>query len=131
MALYLDTSALVKLVAEEAESADLRDYIGDQEIVSSLLSRTELIRAVARKHERMIEPAQELLTDLSYVAVNRVVTGAAAWVQPWSLGSLDAIHVSSAVRLRGGIRAMVTYDKRMVDIGRSAGLDVASPGAVA
>ncbi len=128
MALYLDTSALVKLVAEEKESADLLDFVGDDEIVSSLLARTELIRAVARKHERLIESAEELLTDISYVAVNRVVTGAAAWVQPWSLRSLDAIHVSSAVRMRGGLRALVTYDQRMIDIGRSAGMDVVSPG---
>jgi uncharacterized protein len=128
MSLYLDTSALVKLVAEEKESSELFDFIGDDEIFSSLLARTELIRAVARKHERLIEPAEELLSDISYVAVNRVITGAAAWVQPWTLRSLDAIHVSSAVRMRGGLRAVVTYDQRMIDIGRSAGMDVVSPG---
>jgi predicted nucleic acid-binding protein len=131
MALYLDTSALVKLVAEEKESAELLDFVGDDEIISSLLARTELIRAVARKHERLIESAEELLSDISYVAVNRVITGAAAWVQPWALRSLDAIHVSSAVRMRGGLRALVTYDQRMVTIGRSAGMDVVSPGQAA
>jgi predicted nucleic acid-binding protein len=128
MALYLDTSALVKLIAEERESDDLLDFVGDEEIVSSLLARTELVRAVARKHERLIEAAEALLSDLSYVAVNRVVTGAAAWIQPWSLRSLDAIHVSSAVRMRAGLRAVVTYDDRMIDVARSAGLDVATPG---
>jgi predicted nucleic acid-binding protein len=128
MAVYLDTSALVKLIAEEEESDDLLDFVGDDEIVSSLLARTELVRAVARKHERFIEAAEALLSDLSYVAVNRVVTGAAAWVQPWTLRSLDAIHVSSAVRMGAGLRAVVTYDDRMVAVARSAGLDVASPG---
>jgi predicted nucleic acid-binding protein len=128
MAVYLDTSALVKLIAEEEESDDLLDFVGDDEIVSSLLARTELVRAVARKHERFIEAVEALLSDLSYVAVNRVVTGAAAWVQPWTLRSLDAIHVSSAVRMGAGLRAVVTYDDRMVAVARSAGLDVASPG---
>jgi uncharacterized protein len=131
MALYLDTSALVKLVAEETESPELFDFIGNDEIFSSLLARTELIRAVARKHERLIESAEELLSDISYVAVNRVITGAAAWVQPLTLRSLDAIHVSSAVRMRGGLRAVVTYDHRMIEIGRSAGMDVVSPGRAA
>jgi predicted nucleic acid-binding protein len=44
------------------------------------------------------------------------------------LRSLDAIHVSSAVRMGAGLRAVVTYDDRMVAVARSAGLDVASPG---
>jgi uncharacterized protein len=128
MALYLDTSALVKLIAEEQESKDLLEFVGDDEIVSSLIARTELVRAVARKHERLIESAEELLADLSYVTVSRAVTATAAWVQPWTVRSLDAIHVSSAVRMRGGLRAVVTYDARMVTVARSAGLDVASPG---
>ena len=70
MALYLDTSALVKLIADEDESDDLLDFVGDDEIVSSLVARTELVRAVARKHERFIEAAEALLSDLTYVAVD-------------------------------------------------------------
>lgn len=131
MALYLDTSALVKLVADEEESKDLIEFVGDDEIVSSLITRVDLVRAVARKHERLIERAEDLLSDLSYVAVNRLTTGAAAWVQPWSLRSQDAVHVASAVRMRQGLRALVTYDGRMIEAGRLAGLDVASPGRAA
>ncbi len=131
MAFYLDTSALVKLVAAEKESKDLRDFVGDHELVSSLIARIELIRAVARKHERMIERAEDVLSDVSYIAVNHVTTGAAAWIQPWTLRSQDALHVASALRVRPALEALVTYDRRMVDAGRTAGLPVASPGASA
>lgn len=50
MAYYLDTSALVKLVVTEAESASLRAWITKTEAVavSSDLARTELARAVRR-----------------------------------------------------------------------------------
>ena len=72
MALYLDTSALVKLVADEAESRDLAAFVGDDEIISSLITRVELVRAVARKHERLIEQAEDLLAVMSFVAVIRM-----------------------------------------------------------
>jgi predicted nucleic acid-binding protein len=131
VALYLDTSALVKLVAVERESDDLRAFVGGQELVTSLIARTELVRAVARKHERMIEQAEDVLSELAYIAVNRLTTGAAAWVQPWSLRSQDALHVASAARMNASLKALVTYDKRMIHAATRAGLPVASPGGAA
>ena len=131
MALYLDTSALVKLVAQERESDDLRAFVGGQELVTSLIARTELVRAVARKHERMIEQAEDVLSELAYIAVNRLTTSAAAWVQPWSLRSQDALHVASAARMNASLKALVTYDKRMIRAATRAGLPVASPGGAA
>ena len=41
MALYLDSSALVKLVDREPDSDELRAFVGDREMVSSQISRTE------------------------------------------------------------------------------------------
>ncbi len=79
MALYLDTSALVKLVADETESADLLAFVGDDELGSSLIARTELVRAVARSTSRMVEHGQHLPSDLAYIAVIRLTTSAAAW----------------------------------------------------
>lgn len=128
MALYLDTSALVKLVADEEESKELTAFVGDDEIMSSVIARVELVRAVGRKHGRMADQAEVLLGDMSFVAVNRVTTGVAAWIQPWSLRSQDALHVASALHMGQGIRALVTYDHRTIDAGRRAGLEVASPG---
>ena len=50
MTYYLDTSALVKLVAPEPESAVLRQWLEAraEALVTSDLARTELFRAVRR-----------------------------------------------------------------------------------
>jgi uncharacterized protein len=128
MALYLDSSALVKLVAIEAESEELDAYVGEREIVSSELARTEVLRAVRRRHAGLVEAAEDFLEDLSLMPVDRFVTTSAAWVRPWEVRSLDAIHVASAAQLRPGLEAVVTYDRRMIDVAREAGLRVTSPG---
>ena len=47
MAIYLDSSAIVKLVVQEAQSAALRRYLrSDARRVSCALARVELARAV-------------------------------------------------------------------------------------
>lgn len=51
MRIYLDTSALVKLVVVEAESVALQNFLAEQRhdtLFSAALARTELIRAVSR-----------------------------------------------------------------------------------
>lgn len=131
MALYLDSSALVKLVAVEKESDELEAYIDGREIVSSEIARTEVVRAAARRDAGLTEAAEDLLADVGLVTVNTVVTMAAAWIRPLALRSLDAVHVASARRLEGDLEALVTYDQRMIEAGQLAGLPVASPGASA
>ena len=128
MALYLDTSALVKLVVEEKQSEELREFVGDRAMVSSQISRTELIRVVHRAEPHRVEEAEDLLADMTLFAVDRLLTAQAAWVRPPTLRSLDAIHVASAAALEADLEALVTYDRRMLDAGRMAGLPVASPG---
>lgn len=128
MSVYLDTSALVKLVAVEKESDALESFLDGRRIVSSQIARTELIRAVARRHAALVQPAEDLLGDMSLLAVDRMLTTGAAWVRPWTVRSLDALHLASARQLGPGLEALVTYDRRMIEAGRLAGLAVASPG---
>ena len=128
MALYMDSSALVRLVIRETGSDQLRGFIGDQEMVTSQISRVELVRAVARSQPDSVEAALDLLGELTLVAVNRVIASRAAWVPPPALRSLDALHVASASVMRDSLDAFVTYDHRMIDAGRIAGLRIASPG---
>jgi len=129
MPLYLDTSALVKLVITEKESDELRAFVGDREIVSSQIARTELIRAVGRWDEAFLGAAEDLVDELVLLKVDRVLTISAAWIRPWEVRSLDALHVASAQALADGLDALVTYDARMAEAARRAGLPVASPGA--
>ncbi|HEY7100330.1 MAG TPA: type II toxin-antitoxin system VapC family toxin [Mycobacteriales bacterium] len=128
MALYMDSSALVKLVIRETGSDDLRGFVGGREMVTSQISRVELIRAVARNQPDSVEAAVELLGELTLVAVSQVIASRAAWVPPPALRSLDALHVASASAMRDSLDAFVTYDHRMIDAGRIAGLRIASPG---
>jgi predicted nucleic acid-binding protein len=128
MALYLDTSALVKLVAVERQSEQLEDFVGERRIISSQIATTELIRAIARRHAGLMEAAEDLVADMSLLAVDEELTTAAAWILPWSVRSLDALHLASAQSLGAALEAMVTYDKRMAEAGRTVGLRVMSPG---
>ena len=128
MSIYLDSSALVKLVVEEPESEDLRTFVGDRVVVSSMVARTEVIRAVARTEPERVGAAERVLAETSLIIIDGPLASAAAWVEPASIRSLDAIHLATAQRLEVGLEALVTYDRRMVDAAQMAGLRVASPG---
>ena len=124
----MDSSALVKLIIRESDSDELRRFVGDREMATSQISRVELIRAVARNQPDSVEAAQDLLGELTLISISRLITSRAAWVPPPSLCSLDALHVASANTMRDSLDALVTYDGRMIEAGRMAGLRVASPG---
>jgi predicted nucleic acid-binding protein len=128
MSIYLDSSALAKLVVEEPESEDLRTFVGDRVVVSSMVARTEVIRAVARTEPERVGAAEKVLAETSLIIIDGPLASAAAWVEPASIRSLDAIHLATAQRLEVGLEALVTYDRRMVDAAQMAGLRVASPG---
>jgi len=52
--IYLDTSSLVKLVVEEAETAALRRFVAQanpKKLVTSARTRAELLRAAQRRAE--------------------------------------------------------------------------------
>ena len=128
MSVYLDSSALVKLVVEEPESTELRAFVGDRAVVSSMIARTEVIRAVARTEPERVGAAEKLLAETSLIVTDGSVAWAAAWVEPASVRSLDAIHVATARLLEVGLEVIVTYDQRMAEAARIAGMRVASPG---
>ena len=66
MAFYFDTSALVKLVVEEPETAALRTWLTAQprDVVSCDLARTELLRAVRRVVPAQATAAKRLLDSI-------------------------------------------------------------------
>ncbi|BAU31613.1 type II toxin-antitoxin system VapC family toxin [Microcella alkaliphila] len=125
--LYLDTSAVVKLLIAENESLALRDYIGDREWVSSALLRTELIRALARVDPSVVPRALDLLERPGLLTVGTRVLDTAARLSPPSLRSLDAIHLASAQELRDELTAFVAYDDRLLAAASSLGMRTASP----
>ncbi len=133
---YADASALVKLVRDEPESAALRAYLGDADVVSSDLVLAEVPRAIRRAAARdprlaeriLLARAGELLDAVALLPIDRAVLLAAGALAEPALRALDAIHVAAAVDL-SPLDAFVTYDERQAAAARLAGLRTVSPGA--
>ena len=126
---YLDTSAAIKLLVDERESADLAEYVdaAQQELVSALLLETELRRAVYRHELLTQEAVSAFLATLTLYDMPPSLYMEAGLIGGPNLRSLDALHVCAA--LRCGASAILTYDKRMGQAAASVGLPVISPGA--
>lgn len=136
--IYLDTSALTKLLVVEAETPDLRSWLleqrdlGEDHAVTSALGRVELVRAVARLGEPGLhERALYLLDGMDILPLTDAVITLAESIGPARLRSLDAIHLASAAQIRRELTAFVTYDHRLLEGCRAVGLNTASPGGSA
>lgn len=128
MATYLDSSAIVKLAVREPESAALRRYLrGKRPLVSSALARTEVLRALLPAGEEAVARGRSVLQRLDLVRVNDRVLTAAGVLHPPELRSLDAIHLATAQELSPELRAIVTYDDRMVAAAKRLGYRTVQP----
>ncbi|MGI8948064.1 MAG: type II toxin-antitoxin system VapC family toxin [Ornithinimicrobium sp.] len=121
--LYLDTSATVKLLVEEAESAALAQHLDrpDVEPVACLLLETELRRFTVR-HGLPQADATHILDAVSLYDMPRSLYYEAGIRPGRHLRSLDGLHLGAAVRL--GADAVATYDLRMQDAATELGLAV-------
>jgi predicted nucleic acid-binding protein len=127
---YLDSSALVKLVFAESESAALRGFLAEwRRRASSVLARTEVARVANRLHasDDARARAEAVLEHISLVGLDDAILKRAGEVEPETLRTLDAIHLATALSLGDDLGGMVTYDRRLADAARRAGLTVWSP----
>jgi hypothetical protein len=130
VALYLDSSAIVKLVAAEPESTALQGFLQGRggPWATSALARTEVVRAVRPGGAEAVERARTVLAAIAEVIVTRNVLDRAALLDPGtSLRTLDAIHLASAMRLGPDLVSVVTYDRRMAAAAEALGLVVDAP----
>ncbi|MHA6628319.1 type II toxin-antitoxin system VapC family toxin [Pseudonocardia sichuanensis] len=128
--IYCDSSALVKLVVEEPESGALDEWLSAQrsvQLASSIIARTEVVRAVARYGEKWVTAAFELLTTVTIVELDRSLTDEAAVLGVPGLRTLDALHLAAALRIGPAITAFIAYDHRLADAARAHGLPVVTP----
>lgn len=129
MAVYLDTSALVKLVVAEPESDALRTWLVQQaDPVTSDLARTELARAVRRVAPDLMPAARGVLDVLTILTLDAEIFEAAGRLDPAELRSLDAVHLASALSLGDDLTAVVTYDDRQAAAATAYGVSVIAPG---
>jgi predicted nucleic acid-binding protein len=131
---YLDASALVKLVRDESESAALRAYLKDADLVSSELVLTEVPRAIRRAvaHDPQLpldtltDRAADLFEAVALLPLDGPLLEAAGALPEPALRALDAIHIAAAIDL-GVIDAFVSYYERQSAAARLAGLRTAAP----
>lgn len=125
---YLDSSALVKLVVFEAESKALARHLrGRPSRASCGLARVEVIRAVRAHGQPAIGRARQLLERISLLRLDDVLLDAAAALNGDNVRSLDAIHLAAAQALGGGLAEVITYDPRMADAAHLISLPVVAP----
>jgi len=125
---YLDSSAIVKLIVREAESAALRRFLRRRPIrISCALARTEVVRAVRNLGPAVVARARRLIDRLDLVRIDDDLLDAAAGLDPRILRSLDAIHLAAALLVATQLDAVVTYDDRMAAAAALLGLSVATP----
>lgn len=129
MTVYMDTSALVKLVVAEPETPALEAWVRPRAdaLFTSDLARTELARAVRRRADAAVR-ARAVLESMPVVALPARIFEAAGRLEPPELRSLDAIHLASALDQGDELEVVLTYDERMAAAAHTLGIPTASPG---
>ncbi len=127
---YVDTSAALKLLAEESHSrafAAFYDQSAGASWVSSALLRIEVIRAVTRALPVALPDARNLLLAFDYVTIDDEIVEAAMNEPDRLLRSLDAIHLATARVLGPDLDGLATYDDRLAVAAKDAGIAVVDP----
>jgi len=127
---YIDTSAALKLLAEESHSrafAAFYDESAGASWVSSALLRIEVVRAVSRVMPSALPDARALLLAFDYVSIDDEVVDAAMDEPDRMLRSLDAIHLATARVLGPDLDGLATYDDGLAAAAKDAGIPVIDP----
>lgn len=124
---YLDTSAALKLIVEEPESAALARTLDDEapELVACWLLETELRRVAQRVDVLTQQHVSDLLDGVGLYDVPPSLFREAGLLPGAQLRSLDALHLTAAIRI--GVDGVVTYDARLAESAQILGLDVLAP----
>ncbi len=133
--LYVDTSALLKLLVREEESIAIeRELVQWPSLATSVVTEVELPRAVARAREDRPDAVidgslvlQGIIASAAIVELTDDIVASARNVAPVHVGALDAIHIASALSLDTELAGVATYDNRMKDALIRAGANVVAP----
>ncbi|MDN5929728.1 MAG: type II toxin-antitoxin system VapC family toxin [Pseudonocardia sp.] len=128
--IYLDTSAFLKTVLDEPQSAALDAYLENRRgvrLVSSALLLVEARRGVLRSNPARLPRTDLGLARVSQLDITEAVLESASRLPDPLLRSLDAIHLATALLIREDVDALLTYDDRLAQAARSHGLPVAAP----
>ncbi len=130
-ALYLDASALAKLVLDEPESPSLRSLVGRTDrLFMSVVGEIETRRAVMRTttNSRALGVAlDDALARVNLVPLTEQIAATAAQIGPPVLRTLDAIHLATALAMGVEVDALAVYDRRLANAALARGLVVVAP----
>jgi predicted nucleic acid-binding protein len=126
--IYIDTSALLKLVHAELQSMPLRTWLArhPDDLLSSALIRVEARRGLMRNDPAALPHLTGVLAVIAQIPISETILDRAAALPDAGLRSLDAIHLASA-ELTPGITTVLVYDKRLAEAARKMRMTVASP----
>lgn len=135
MIAYLDSSVLLRLVLGQSDAVE--QWAEIDEGVASRLAEVECLRTLDRlrlveslgDHEIAIrrEAVFRLLDSLEIVELTRPVLARASQPMPTTLGTLDAIHLATALlwaEHSGFPLVMATHDQALATAARASGLRV-------
>ncbi|WP_219415017.1 type II toxin-antitoxin system VapC family toxin [Pseudonocardia nigra] len=125
--IYLDTSAFLKTVWQEPESAALSRAIGDKPTVSSALLAVEARRSTLRVAADQLPRTDLMLADVNQIELTPALLESASRLPDPMLRSLDAIHLATALLIREEVDVLLSYDQRLLDAAAEHGLPTAAP----
>jgi len=128
--LYLDASAIVKMVVDEQESAALSVMLRSwPDRASSSLVLAEVPRALSRMGARAagLARAERVLERIALIRIDVDILKAAGRLPFPKLRTLDAVHLASALSLGTELHGIVTYDLRLAEAATDSGLEVLAP----
>ena len=128
---YLDASALLKLVVVERESTELAAELNRwPDRVSASIVRVEVHRALHRAglSKSLHSAADTVLDGLILIRVDEPLLGRAAMFRNPQLRALDAIHLAAALSIGDDPAAFITYDARLARAAELERLTVLHPG---
>jgi len=125
---YIDTSAALKLIIDEAESVSLTSWWLDNdevELTSSRLLETELRRAIQKYPDATQEDVTNLLAAIDIIEPDAIIFRHAGLLPGANLRSLDAIHLATALSVT--LVGLVAYDSRLIAASAAVGIPTISP----
>lgn len=126
---YLDASAIVKLVVEEPETPALRSVLRDRpHRVSSAIVLVEVHLAAARRSPPP-PPARSdmILAGLTLIPVDQTTLERAAGLGGYGLRTLDAIHLATALSVGKDLDSFIAYDLRLLAAAQASGVHTEQP----
>ncbi len=132
MIIYLDTSDLVKLYAEEIGSERIRDIVHNATVIStSKIAYAEARAAFARKQkddgfpiralQKMVEDFNRDWEDYFIIEItDGLIKFAGDIAQKHLLRGFDSIHLASAINLKNKIRTNVYFSSNDTKLNHAA-----------